>query len=736
MRGYLTDEIGKQLGAEYIDIQPMSEGGMGTLFRAHRLGLDVDVVIKRFKQKYLGALDQRAEADILKRLKHRYLPRIYDIIQGSDGYVYTVMDLIPGRNMRQIVKENGPVDQRSAHRWACQLCEVVAYLHEQEPVIIHRDIKPSNVMITPEGNICLIDFNTSLTYADDTIVNAVTHGFAAPEQYLQPAKTAGPPAASGLTATETASTEYAPTGYRPEELTLPAPPPAPAQESRSGRESLRSSQAAQSTRAGGYGGIAKCTDVYSIGATLYYLVTGCTPEKALDPITPLSEHAPPISATFASIIMRAMEKQPERRFPDAAHMLQALQDVDLLDARYRRCHLARTITRGIFAVLFCASLACTGYGVMQLYQGRQNAYLTLVTQSETLSTQGDTEGAVDLLEQAIDMSPDRAEAYLRLAVEWYQQAQYQQALDLLNNAESAGSLLPDQLSDDQAGDFYYIQANCLYEIGDYASAMAQYQRALERRTDNDAYYRGLAMAQARGGDLDGAQQTLETLEARGAASVDCQVVQAEINTVQGMFDEALAGYRSVLQQSDDAQILSRCYLAAAQICQQQGDLDGSIQLLRQAVESLGDASPLHAEMLAQVLSEKAQADPASSAACYQEAEAVLQAVMDRGQGNALTALNLAMVQQNLGAFDRAEQTLLAMCQQYPTDYRPYMRLAFLYADWQDQKPVAHRDYAQVEQYAGLARQYYQQAVANGVSDMEMSRLDNLLEQLQVGGWLS
>ena len=90
MREHLIDEIGKQLGPEYVDIRTMIEGGMGTLFRAHRLGLDVDVVIKRVKQQYVGTLDQRAEANILKRLKHSYLPRIYDIIQGSDGYVYAL----------------------------------------------------------------------------------------------------------------------------------------------------------------------------------------------------------------------------------------------------------------------------------------------------------------------------------------------------------------------------------------------------------------------------------------------------------------------------------------------------------------------------------------------------------------------------------------------------------------------------------------------------------------------
>lgn len=728
MREHLIGEIGKQLGPEYVDIRTMIEGGMGTLFRAHRLGLDVDVVIKRVKQQYVGTLDQRAEANILKRLKHSYLPRIYDIIQGSDGYVYTVMDLIPGQDMDQTVKRSGPVNQHTAHRWACQLCEVVAYLHSQNPTIIHQDIKPSNVMITPEGNICLIDFNTSLTYENDRFVHAVTHGFAAPEQYL-------PWPEVKYTAQDLMATELLPTEYLPENTTLTGYQGNPSKDGQDLPSSLLSSQAALSTRLGSYGGISKCTDVYGIGATLYFLVSGRVPEKALDPVTSLSSLSIPLSTTFVSIIERAMEKNPAQRFPDAAHMLTALQDVDLLDARYRRFHLARTITRAAFTLLFCASMVCASYGVLQLYQGRQNNYLTLLSQSETLSQQGDPQGALDLLQQAIEMFPVRADAYLQMGVELYRQGQYQQALELLNNAETAGNLTLESLPESQAGDFYYIRANCLYELAEYTDAVVQYQLALEYRQDNDAYFRGLALAQARSGNLDDAQQTLEILQKHGRTSVDCTVVSAEIHAAQGQYDQALAEYRSALQQTDDLQILSRIYLASAQTSQQQGDLDGSIALLREASQRLGNNGMLHIEMLAEVLSMKAQTDPDSAVACYQEAETCLQTVIDRGYGTELTALNLAVVQQSLDEFERAEQTLLLLCTQYATDYRPYMRLAFLYADWQTLVPVGAREYRQVQQYAELAEQYYQQAKANGVIDMEMTRLDTLMDQLEASGWL-
>lgn len=100
------------LGSDYENIRPLdAKGGMGDLFRAHKKGLDVEVVIKRIKRKYIGRLDQQNEANILKGLKHQYLPRIYDVIPGEDGCLYTIMDYIPGVDLQQYVKQNGCVPQ-------------------------------------------------------------------------------------------------------------------------------------------------------------------------------------------------------------------------------------------------------------------------------------------------------------------------------------------------------------------------------------------------------------------------------------------------------------------------------------------------------------------------------------------------------------------------------------------------------------------------------------------------
>ncbi|MFR6590256.1 MAG: serine/threonine-protein kinase [Gallintestinimicrobium sp.] len=239
---------------------------MGTLYRAHKDSLDVDVVIKRVKQKFKGRMDERAEANILKTLKHKYLPRIYDVIESPSGYVYTIMDMIPGENMQNYVKTHGPVSQKLAYRWACQLCEVIAYLHSQVPPILHCDIKPSNIMITPNEDICVIDFNTSLVFSKGVLAIGATPGYAAPEQYTRPG--ASPDTIETVPLEETMPLR----GYKDAFAYQNVDP------TRAVRQRWSNSvTAAQATNAGGYGTISKRTDVYGIGATHTMQSPGSSP---------------------------------------------------------------------------------------------------------------------------------------------------------------------------------------------------------------------------------------------------------------------------------------------------------------------------------------------------------------------------------------------------------------------------------------------------------------------------
>lgn len=148
------------LGNTFTNIQQIGAGGGGTVFKAYHTRLEIDVVLKKIHTNVLKSIDSKAERDILKALKHPCIPQIYDFIASGED-IFTVMEYIPGYSFAQLLEQGQRFRQRDVIKWANQLCEVVAYLHSQKRPIIHCDIKPANVMLTPKGNICLIDFNIS-----------------------------------------------------------------------------------------------------------------------------------------------------------------------------------------------------------------------------------------------------------------------------------------------------------------------------------------------------------------------------------------------------------------------------------------------------------------------------------------------------------------------------------------------------------------------------------------------
>ncbi|WP_291232292.1 protein kinase domain-containing protein [Gemmiger sp.] len=729
------------LGSDYENIRPLdAKGGMGDLFRAHKKGLDVEVVIKRIKRKYIGRLDQQNEANILKGLKHQYLPRIYDVIPGEDGCLYTIMDYIPGVDLQQYVKQNGRVPQPLAHRWACQLCEVVAYLHAQTPPILHCDIKPHNIMITGQGDICLIDFNTSLVFQGDDTVVGVTKGYAAPEQYL-----AAPTGAVGQPAAPTVSPTAATVMAAPTEYAAPAPlssaPSAAPSNPLVRRSSQPSFSAAVTASAGAYGPLSVRTDVYAIGATMYYMVTAATPERSLDPVTDVTAHRPAISRTMVSIIRRAMSKQQKNRFASADEMLRALQDVDKLDRRYRHFVAARRATVGVLCAAWLASAGLTLYGANLLRGERINNYLEQVAEGRAQDEDGQYAAADATLRAAVDTMPRRVEGYTALATVFYHRGDYQSAVDLAEGALTSEMLDPakDTAAD---GEFYYILANCYYELSQYAESVTAYQKAIRRDDTNARYYRGLAMAQAKTGDESAAIATLNTAQALTLGDADRDGVLAELYALQGDTAQAWTMYRQVLDTETDNNALSRAYLAAAQLYTSGGvvqtdHLAEVIPLLEEAAQRLPTGYTLaHRQLLATAYGEAAAAWPDTAADSLQKGIAVLQQIEADGQGGLTTGLSLYAMQHKAGDDTAAEATLLNLQQAYPSDYRPDMELAFLYADMQSKKDAAARDYTAVAACYETAKQKYQQAAANGANDMSMTELENLMAQLRTAGWLN
>src|ERR1044072_6949343 len=143
----------------YRIVRQLGQGGMGAVYEALDQRLDTVVALKEtlFADERLRKQFER-EARLLARLHHQALSRVSDHFNEGDGQ-FLVMQFIPGEDLFEMQeRRNGPFPPDDVLRWADQLCDVLDYLHTQEPQIIHRDIKPQNLKLTARGQVILLDF--------------------------------------------------------------------------------------------------------------------------------------------------------------------------------------------------------------------------------------------------------------------------------------------------------------------------------------------------------------------------------------------------------------------------------------------------------------------------------------------------------------------------------------------------------------------------------------------------
>ena len=169
-------------------------GGMGTVYRARDKNFKAIrlVAIKEMISQINDPLVRKKiylnyerESNILATLRHQSIPRIYDYFMRNDR-AYLVMEMVHGRDLDAILAESVTFfPESTVIAWGIELCDVLYYLHSQEPEqIIFRDIKPSNIMITPSNHIMLIDFGIAKLFdphQKNTMIG--TQGYSPPDQY-------------------------------------------------------------------------------------------------------------------------------------------------------------------------------------------------------------------------------------------------------------------------------------------------------------------------------------------------------------------------------------------------------------------------------------------------------------------------------------------------------------------------------------------------------------------------
>ena len=264
----------------YLIVHLIGKGGMGDVYLAIDQRLGSAVALKRtfFSGDEVFAAAFEREARTLARLRHNVLPKVSDHFIEEDTQ-YLIMEHIAGDDLAkrlEISRKPFPVDW--VLFWADQLLDALSYLHSQEPPVIHRDIKPQNLKLTDDNSVVLLDFGLSKNTIGET-----------------------------RTATSTSSV----VGYTPHF--------APMEQIRGMGTNPRS-------------------DIYSLSATLYQLLTNLVPPETLvraeallggnpDPLTPVIEINPEVSQAVSDVILKGMAVSQEKRFSDAREMQKALREV-------------------------------------------------------------------------------------------------------------------------------------------------------------------------------------------------------------------------------------------------------------------------------------------------------------------------------------------------------------------------------------------------------------------------
>jgi serine/threonine-protein kinase len=248
-------------------------GGMGAVYLTQDLHRkdeqfalkEVDFSLETDSNMRQQLRDQfRREALALATLDHPNLPKVFDYF-SENGRDYLVMDYVAGPNLKEVLDEararGKSLPESQVLEWAEQICDALAYLHDQNPPIVHRDVKPANVKLMPNKVIKLVDFGLVKFFdASDpktmTLVHAIgTPTYAPLEQY-----------GAGTGRTDTRS------------------------------------------------------DIYSLGATLYHLLTGRGPidaqERFLEPDSFLGPRAlsPHISSLTEYLVLKSMAIRPDDRY--------------------------------------------------------------------------------------------------------------------------------------------------------------------------------------------------------------------------------------------------------------------------------------------------------------------------------------------------------------------------------------------------------------------------------------
>lgn len=398
-------EIGSILERKYKILDIIGRGGMSVIYLARNERAAKTWAIKEVRKE--GVINEQAnlagliaETNLLKELHHKNIVSIIDVIDYEDSFII-VMDYIEGKDLKKIIDEEGAQPWERVEKWGVTICDIFGYLHSQNPPIIYRDLKPNNLMLTADDDIVLIDFGTARKFKNQSQADDT-----------KPLGTIG----------------YA----APEQY-------------------------------GGHGETDARTDIYTIGATLFHLLTGISPaDPPFYGVTQLRNVNPVYEGSgWEKIIDKCCQQRREDRYQSCEELRYDIEHWrELGDDEVRK----RKHKWGMFlgAVAVCA-IGAIG---MLTFTGLKNS-VTSETYNSILSAASemtDIKSAESQFKSALKIDPGRPDAYIKLLEAIEKDAYFD---------DSEISTLD----------------SCLQEKNDGSLKNIEYLQVQDRETYDDIYYR-------------------------------------------------------------------------------------------------------------------------------------------------------------------------------------------------------------------------------------------------------
>ncbi len=617
----------------YELVRPIGDGGMSSVYLVKHKRLNTFWAMKTVSKTQGVEFNFTAEADILKNLQHPMLPRIVDIFDEPE-MLYLVEDFVEGITLEKYLEKNGHVPEEQLVSWFKDLCDVFTYLHGRKPnPIIYRDMKPANVMVQPDGTLKVIDFGIAREYKA---------GASSDTQYI---------GTQGYAAPEQYGT--AQTDER--------------------------------------------ADIYSLGVTMYHMITGKSPYEPPYEFVPVRQLVKELSPGIEYVLNKCVQREPEKRYQKVPELLYDLENLYLFDKEWKKVQRKKAVRGAVLGVCFSLSAAALAAG---FYIRGDELHLERVNTAYQLYQEQNYDACITYTTNALKRYPEDADLALVLASSYY-------------NTE------------------------------DFEGAAAYYYKAAEIKEMDEESLRDFAVSLGRMGQTKEASRVMAELVELGGESDNTWYVQGELFMAEQRYIEAAEAFEKVLTVTEQSDMVRKAYLALAMTYRDSAKLpegnanripeghSGTISVINRGLtEQELQNNTVLLEMLGAAYYNRAVTET-NAEEDYRKAGDTFMQIIRLGVQSDYIYVNACNTYQLIGAYAEAEEVLEQMESVYGTSYVPHALRAILLVRMENAKAESERDYhAAYAEYEKAA-----ELITEEDDKTQFQQLETIIEQLRAGNWL-